>query len=55
MQALSNGLFKSMDGGAGWRSSGLPDTATIHLVIDFVNPNILYAATECTRTAMLLF
>lgn len=40
-----NGLFKSMDGGAGWRSSGLRDTATIHLVIDFANPSILYAGT----------
>ena len=43
-----NGLFKSLDGGATWRESGLPDRATTHLVIDFANPNILYAGTACT-------
>jgi photosystem II stability/assembly factor-like uncharacterized protein len=47
----SNGVFKSTDGGATWHHSGLPDRATSHLVIDFVNPSILYAATQCTRTA----
>jgi photosystem II stability/assembly factor-like uncharacterized protein len=43
-----NGLFKSLDGGTTWRQSGLPDRATTHLVMNFVNPNILYAGTACT-------
>jgi photosystem II stability/assembly factor-like uncharacterized protein len=50
-----NGLFKSLDGGASWRPSGLPDRATTHLVIDFVNPSILYAATQITRTGYFCY
>ena len=50
-----NGLFKSLDGGATWRPSGLPDRATTHLVIDFVNPSILYAATQITRTGYFCY
>ena len=50
-----NGLFKSLDGGATWRPSGLPDRATTHLVIDFVNPSILYAATQVTRTGYFCY
>lgn len=49
----TNSVFKSTDGGASWRGSGLPETATTHLVIDFRNPNILYAGTECTGTGCL--
>src|SRR5262245_64270299 len=45
-----NGVFKSTDGGATWHHSGLTDWATSHLVINFVNPTIVYAATQCTRT-----
>ena len=36
--------------GATWRSSGLPDRATTHLVIDLVNPSVLYAAQPVTRS-----
>jgi photosystem II stability/assembly factor-like uncharacterized protein len=50
-----NGLFNSLDGGATWRPSGLPDRATTHLVINFVNPSILYAATQITRTGYFCY
>src|SRR5262245_9412800 len=37
------GVFKSTDGGANWRQSGLPGNVIVALKIDSANPNILYA------------
>ncbi|HEY2932875.1 MAG TPA: sialidase family protein [Acidobacteriota bacterium] len=43
--AGASGVFKSSDGGASWRSSGVPLLYnTVALVIDSDNPDILYAA-----------
>ncbi len=39
-----DGVFKSLDGGETWRTSGLAGTSPFVLVIDFVNPNTLYAS-----------
>lgn len=41
------GIYKSIDGGLSWRPShhGLSNTQVVSLVIDFQNPNILYAGT----------
>ncbi|MBE7435690.1 MAG: hypothetical protein HS100_17375 [Anaerolineales bacterium] len=41
------GVYKSIDGGLSWRPAhqGLSNTQVMSLVIDFLNPNILYAGT----------
>jgi photosystem II stability/assembly factor-like uncharacterized protein len=41
--ATYKGLFKSTDGGAQWRRTGLSDTATLSLAFDPQDPNTLYA------------
>jgi hypothetical protein len=41
-----NGVLKSTDGGVSWSTTGLSNTAVEALVIDPLNPNILYAATK---------
>jgi len=44
------GVFKSADGGANWSamSSGLTGTKVLALAIDPLNPNTVYAGTECS-------
>lgn len=41
------GIYKSIDGGASWQPShhGLSNTQVVSLLLDFQNPNILYAGT----------
>lgn len=44
---VNAGIYKSLDGGLSWKPShhGLLNTQVMSLVIDFQNPNILYAGT----------
>lgn len=43
--SVGNGVFKSMDGGAGWKQMGLKGTERIHrIVLDPGNPEVAYVA-----------
>ncbi len=42
---IGGGIYKSLDGGKNWKMMGLEKTKNIHrIIIDPVNPNIVYAA-----------
>lgn len=44
-----SGLFKSTDGGASWKNTGLTNVSA--LVIDYTNPNIIFAGTDGNSSA----